>query len=96
MKYQFKLYVAGETPRSIQAIANLKEMVHEHLNSDASIEVIDVLQHPDKAVQNDICATPTLVKTLPEPLKKSIADLSNIDEVMFWLDIDPLVEKRNE
>ena len=88
MKYVFSLYVSGESGRILQAINNLKEMVSEHLKGQAKVEVIDILDDPQKAVNAGICATPTIVKQLPEPLKKSIADLSDIEEIMFWLDIN--------
>ena len=87
MEYIFKLYIAGETARSLQAISNLKKMVTEHLDNQANVEIIDVLDDPQKAVNAGINATPTIVKHLPEPLKKSIADLANIKEILFWLDI---------
>lgn len=87
MKYYFKLFIAGNSDRSTQAIANLKQLVDEYLSEDSEFEIIDVLEEPFKAVDAEINATPTIVKQLPSPIKKSIADLSNIDEVLFWLGI---------
>ena len=87
MEYIFKLYIAGETARSLQAIANIEIMMAEHLDNQANIEIIDVLDEPHKAVNAGIHATPTIVKQFPEPVKKSIADLANIKEILFWLDI---------
>ncbi len=88
MKYVFKLYVAGESTRAVKAIDNLKKIVSEHLENQAEVEVIDILDDPEKAVTAGVTATPTIVKQFPEPVRKSIADLSDINEVLFWLKIN--------
>jgi circadian clock protein KaiB len=86
-EYQLRLYIAGQTAGSIAAIANLKHICEDHLDGRYSIEVIDLLQQPQLAKTDDILAIPTLVRRLPEPLKKIIGDLSNVDRVLVSLDI---------
>jgi circadian clock protein KaiB len=86
-QWQLRLYVAGQTPRSLDAFVNLKKICEEHLNGEYSIEVIDLLQHPQLAKGNQILAIPTLVRKLPEPMKKIIGDLSNTERVLVGLDI---------
>ena len=88
MEYILKLYIAGETTRSSHAIDNIKIMVADYLDNKAKVEIIDVLEEPQKAVNAGINATPTIVKHFPEPVKKSIADLANIKEILFWLGIN--------
>ena len=86
-KYTFRLYVAGQTPRSLTAIANLKRICEEHLNSEYKIEVIDLVANPQLASTDQILAIPTLVRKLPEPVRKIIGDLSSLDRVLVALDI---------
>jgi len=86
-KYDLRLYVAGQTPRSLQAFANLKRICEEHLAGRYRIEVIDLLQNPQLAKGDQILAIPTLVRTLPEPVRKIIGDLSNTDRVLIGLDV---------
>jgi len=89
-KWQLRLYVAGQSPKSITAFANLKNICKEHLEGKCSIEVIDLLVNPQLAKGDQILAVPTLVRKLPEPIKKIIGDLSNTDRVLVGLDIKPL------
>jgi circadian clock protein KaiB len=84
-----RLYVAGQTPKSLAAFANLKKICEEHLAGRYRIEVIDLLEHPQLAKGDQIFAIPTLVRKLPEPLRKIIGDLSNTEKVLVGLDIRP-------
>lgn len=84
-----RLYIAGQTPRSIAAFANLKRICEEHLAGRYRIEVIDLVQNPQLAAGDQILAVPTLVRRLPEPVRKIIGDLSNADRVLVGLDIRP-------
>lgn len=88
--WQLRLYVAGQTPKSIMAFANLKRICEEHLEGKYHIEVIDLLVNPQLAKGDQILALPTLVRKLPEPVKKIIGDLSNTERVLVGLDIKPL------
>jgi circadian clock protein KaiB len=85
--WKLRLYVAGQTPKSIAAFANLKKICAEHLVGRYSIEVIDLLVNPQLAKGDQILALPTLVRKLPEPVKKIIGDLSNTERVLVGLDI---------
>lgn len=85
--YQLRLYVAGQTPKSVKAFANLKRICEEHLAGRYTIEVIDLLRKPQLAQGDQILAIPTLVRHLPEPIKKIIGDLSNTDRVLVGLDL---------
>lgn len=85
--WNLRLYVAGQTPKSIKAFANLKKICEEHLAGKYRIEVIDLLKNPQLAKGDQIIAIPTLVRELPEPLKKIIGDLANIERVLVGLDI---------
>jgi circadian clock protein KaiB len=87
--WDLRLYVAGQTPRSLTAFANLKQICEEHLEGRYRIEVIDLLQNPQLAEGDQILAIPTLVRRLPRPIRKSIGDLSNIERVLVGLDIRP-------
>jgi circadian clock protein KaiB len=88
--YELRLYVAGQTPKSIIALANLKKICEEHLNSKYRIEVIDLLERPQLARGDQILAIPTLVRTLPQPLKKIVGDLSNTERVLVGLNLTQL------
>jgi circadian clock protein KaiB len=88
-RWELRLYVAGQTPRAIAAFANLKKLCEEHLAGCYSIEVIDLLQNPTLAAGEQILAVPTLVRKLPEPVKKIIGDLSNAERVLVGLDLRP-------
>ena len=85
--YHLRLYVAGQTPKSIQAFTNLKVICEEHLQGRYEIEIIDLLQNPQLARGDQILAVPTLVRRLPEPIKKIIGDLSNTERVLVGLDL---------
>ena len=85
--YLLKLYVTGMTPRSQRAIENIKAICEEHLNGRYDLEVIDIYQHPGLAEGEQILATPTLIKYLPEPLRRIVGDLSHTDRVLLGLDL---------
>lgn len=85
--YELRLYVAGKTPKSIAALTNLKRYCEEHLKGKYTLEVIDLLLHPQLAEGDQILAIPTLVKKVPEPIRKIIGDLSNEEKVLVGLDI---------
>jgi len=85
--WNLRLYVAGQTPKSIAAFANLKKICEEYLDGKFSIEVIDLLKNPQLAKGDQIVAIPTLVRKLPEPIKKIIGDLANTERVLVGLDI---------
>ena len=87
--YNLRLYVAGQTQKSITALANLKTICEEHLVGRYRIEVIDLLQQPQLAAGDQILAVPTLVRRLPEPLKKIIGNLSDRERVLVGLDLRP-------
>jgi circadian clock protein KaiB len=89
-RWQLRLYVAGQTPKSIAAYANLKKICAEHLAGKYEIEVIDLLMTPQLARGDQILAVPTLVRKLPEPVKKIIGDLSNTERVLVGLDVKPI------
>ena len=88
--WQLRLYVAGQTPKSLAAFANLKKICEEHLADKYRIEIIDLLENPRLAKGDQILAIPTLVRKLPEPVRKIIGDLSNTERVLVGLDIRPL------
>ena len=87
--YILRLYVAGQTSKSLAAFANLKKICEEHLCGRYSIEVIDLLENPRLAKGDQILAIPTLVRKLPTPIRKIIGDLSNTDRVLVGLDLIP-------
>ena len=86
-RYQLRLYVAGQTAKSIKAFRNLKQICDSHLAGRYEIEVVDLLENPQLGAGDQILAIPTLVRRLPEPLKKIIGDLSNTERVLVGLDI---------
>jgi circadian clock protein KaiB len=87
--WDLRLYVAGQTPKSVTAFANLKRMCEEHLSGKYRIEVIDLLVNPQLAAGDQIVAIPTLVRKLPEPIRKIIGDLSNTEKVLVGLQLRP-------
>lgn len=87
--WDLRLYVAGQTPKSMTALANLRRICEEHLAGQYKIEVIDILKEPHRAKGDEIFAVPTLVKKLPEPVRKIIGDLSNTDRVLVGLELLP-------
>jgi len=93
--WELRLYVAGQTPKSLAAFANLKKICEEHLQGKYHIEVVDLLKNPQLAGGDQILAIPTLVRKLPEPIKKIIGDLSNTLRVLVGLDLRPRTEEKN-
>ena len=85
--WELRLYVAGQTPKSLAAFANLKKICEEHLKGEYHIEVIDLLKHPQLASGDQILAIPTLVRKLPQPIRKIIGDLSNTEKVLVGLNL---------
>jgi circadian clock protein KaiB len=92
--YNLRLYVAGQTTKSMTAIKNLERVCETHLAGRYKIEVIDLVQHPRLAAGDQILAIPTLVRRLPAPLKRVIGDLSNTEKVLVGLDIRRKAEPR--
>ena len=88
-KWNLRLYVAGQTPKSVMALANLKRICDEHMQGKYSVEVIDLMENPQLARRDQIVAIPTLVRELPSPLKRIIGDLSNTERVLVGLDVVP-------
>lgn len=86
-RWELRLYVAGQTTKSMRAFANLRRICDEHLAGRCSIEVIDLLQNPELARDDQIVAVPTLIRKVPEPLRKIIGDLSNEERVLVGLDV---------
>ena len=87
---ELRLYLAGQTPRSMAALANLKKLCKEHLAGKYRIEVIDLLKNPQLARGDQIIAIPTLVRRLPQPIRKIIGDLSNTERVLVGLQLRPM------
>jgi circadian clock protein KaiB len=87
--WELRLYVAGMTPKCLTAFGNLKKICEEHLQGCYTIEVIDLLENPQLAKGDQILAIPTLVRKLPEPVRKIIGDLSNTEKVLVGLDLRP-------
>ncbi len=85
--WNLRLYIAGQTPKSLTAFANLKKLCEEHLKGKYTIDVIDLLQNPQLAKGDQILAIPTLVRKLPVPIRKIIGDLSNTERVLVGLDL---------
>ena len=92
-RWRLRLYVAGQTPKSITAIANLKRLCEGHLAGRYRIEVVDLLSQPHLARRDDIVVIPTLVRQLPPPIRKIIGDLSNQERVLVGLDVLPRDDK---
>jgi circadian clock protein KaiB len=88
-EWVLRLYVAGQTANSLRAFANLKKLCEEHLAGKYRIEIIDLLVNPQLAKGDQILAVPTLVRKLPEPVRKIIGDLSNTERILVGLDIVP-------
>ena len=87
--WDLRLYVAGQTPKSMTALANLKKLCDERLAGRFRVEVIDLAKNPQLARSDQILAIPTLVRRLPEPMRKIIGDLSNQERVLVGLDVRP-------
>jgi len=88
--YKLRLFVTGSTPRSTRAIANMRKICDENLDGRYNLEVIDVYENPEATKELQVIATPTLVKILPEPLRRIIGDLSDKERVLAGLDLKPL------
>ena len=88
-EFQLRLYVAGQTARSVAALENLRRLCETHLQGRYKIEVIDLLVNPKLAAGDQILAVPTLVRKFPEPIRKIIGDLSNEERVLVGLDVQP-------
>ena len=89
-EWQLLLYIAGQTPKSIKALENIKKYAEEHLKGKYSIEIIDLLKNPQLPEGDQILAVPTLVRKFPEPIRKIIGDLSNEERVLVGLNIKPI------
>jgi circadian clock protein KaiB len=89
VEYMLRLYVSGQTPRSVLAIENMRRICAEYLSQRYTLEVIDIYQHPEACQQQQIIAVPTLIKVLPHPLRRIIGDLSNTEKVLVGLDLRP-------
>ena len=87
--WNLRLYVAGQTPRSVAAFANLKKLCEEHLSGRYNIEVVDLIKHPQLAAGDQIVAIPTLVRKLPEPLRKIVGDLRDTERALVGLQLRP-------
>ena len=88
-KWNLRLYTAGQSPKSLAALANLKRVCEEHLAGNYSIEVIDLMKNPRLAKEDEIIAIPTLVRKIPQPLRKIIGDLSNTERALVGLQLRP-------
>ncbi len=93
-EWELRLYIAGRTPRAVTALANLERICEEHLAGEYRIEVIDILKNPQLARGDQILAVPTLVRKLPQPVRKIIGDLSNKERVLIGLDLRQRTESR--
>jgi circadian clock protein KaiB len=90
VEWRLRLYVAGQTPKSLTAFANLKRICEEHLAGRYQIEVIDLMRQPELAQTDQIIALPTLVRKLPEPIKRIVGDLSNSERVVLGMNLEKL------
>ena len=88
-QYVLRLYVTGSTPRSTRAIQNIRALCEEHLQGHYDLQVIDIYQQPGSAGKEQIIAAPTLIKSLPAPLRKLVGDLSDSEKVLAGLDVRP-------
>jgi len=88
-KWELRLYTAGQTPKSVAALANLKRVCEEHLAGHYTIEVVDLLKNPRLAKDDQIVAIPTLVRKLPEPLRRIVGDLSDTERTLVGLQLRP-------
>ena len=91
--WELRLYVAGQTPKSVTALANLRKYCEQHLKGRYKLEVVDLLVNPQLAEGDQILAIPTLVRKVPEPIRKIIGDLSNEERVLVGLDVRPALSK---
>jgi circadian clock protein KaiB len=86
--YNLRLYVAGQTPKSIAAISNIRKLCDQYLAGRYTIDIVDLMSNPALAQRHQIVAVPTLIRELPEPIRRIIGDLSNTQRVLMGLDID--------
>jgi circadian clock protein KaiB len=93
--FELRLYIAGQTPKSVTALKNITKYCKEHLQGKYTIEVIDLLKNPQLAEGDQIFAIPTLVRKVPEPIRKIIGDLSNEEKVLVGLNIRKLAKNNN-
>lgn len=93
-KYVLRLYVAGATPRSLAAIDNIRRICETHLRARYFLEVVDVYQQPELAKEGQIIAAPTLIKSLPAPLRRFIGDMSDTEKILVGLDVHPAKRER--
>jgi circadian clock protein KaiB len=93
--WELRLYIAGQTPKSVLALSNITKYCKEHLAGKYTIEIVDLLINPQLAAGDQIFAIPTLVRKFPEPLRKIIGDLSNEEKVLVGLNIRPVVLKKS-
>ena len=91
--WELRLYVAGQTPKSVTALANLRKYCEQHLKGRYKLEVVDLLVNPQLAEGDQILAIPTLVRKVPVPIRKIIGDLSNEERVLVGLDVRPAIRK---
>lgn len=89
-RWELRLYVAGKTPKSVAALENLNRLCEEHLQGRYTIEVVDLIAHPQLAKGDEILAIPTLIRKLPEPIRRVIGDLSNVERALVGLQVRPL------
>lgn len=87
--WELRLYIAGQTPKSMKAVENLQRMCEEHLPGRYKIEVVDLLKNPRLAKEDEIVAIPTLVRKLPDPIRRVIGDLSNVEKALVGLQLRP-------
>jgi circadian clock protein KaiB len=95
-KYTLKLYIAGITPRSTRAVANIKKICETYLKGRYRLEVIDIYQQPTLPKGEQIIAAPTLIKKLPQPLRKFIGDMADTDRILVGLDLTPANTKNED
>lgn len=88
-KYKLRLYITGLTPRSIEALENIKRILETYLKGRYELEVIDIRKHPERAAEAQLVAAPTMVKELPEPLRKFVGDMSDEERILLGLDLAP-------
>ncbi len=92
--WELRLYIAGQTPKSVLALKNITKYCQEHLSGQYTIEIVDLLKNPQLAEGDQIFAIPTLVRKFPEPLRKIIGDLSNEEKVLVGLNIRPMAANK--
>jgi circadian clock protein KaiB len=90
IKYVLRLYIVGQTPNCVAAFNNLKKIFEKNFPNEYRIEIIDLLQLPQLAKEDQILAIPTVIRRLPKPIRKAIGDLSNMKEVLVGLDLHPI------